>query len=353
MTTSTRTKPEVKKSLFTFRPPEKGLMKPTIKDGGILSLGPGVEDAPAVPLFAEDIPSKRKFSPLIMGFIGRRGKGKSLGMTAVAKLTMDRAALKGNRFSVASNYQLDFADWKDPFIVDIISETYPWWARDMLICIDEIQAAFPNRRSIARINLDFATFLTQIRKRRVEVMWTTQFPQVLDYMVLMQTDLFIECEQFNNARAIDCYVHDYWGQFTGKNFKKPWPPRRELYDWQVTLWNTDAVWGLYDTEEVVPPLWSKARDDILVAQGWTPDEGAPEADEDGVVIDTAGGRPETLEDMALRIGGKFNIMALMSFAWMESDIKAAPNPKKALGEWLGARGFKVWQQHGVWYAERG
>ena len=218
-------------------------------------------------LIPEEVHVRRRFRPMVIMFIGRRGAGKSLAMTTLAYIQSRRYAAAGVAFSVVSNYKLQFATHATPYLVEELTQ-FPPWARDLYVCIDEVATAFPSRRSLAGVNLLFANWLTQIRKRRCEVAFTTQFPQVLDYQVLLQVDLFIRCQERAAGRAVELYIYDWWGQWTGNDSRRPWPPEHDTWDWNVTFLNTHRVWPLYDTEELVAPLWSSSREDMIAQEGW-------------------------------------------------------------------------------------
>ncbi|MGI0011829.1 MAG: hypothetical protein ACREBU_00085 [Nitrososphaera sp.] len=213
-------------------------------------------------LYPEQISVHRKFHPIVVMFIGRRGHGKSLAMSTTAHLQQRRYRQHRANFKVLSNYYLAFADYQSPYLVEELTE-FPEWGKNAYTCIDEVSGSFPSRRSMARINLNFATLLMQIRKRHCEVVFTTQFPQVMDVQLLLQVDLFVRCESHMDGRAIEMFVYDWWGQWTGKDFRKPWPPETGGHDWIIRYGNTDRMWGQYDTDQVIVPTWLKNRNEIL------------------------------------------------------------------------------------------
>ena len=88
-----------------------------------------------------------------------------------------------------------------PFLIDEMIQ-FPSWLRDGTVCIDEVGSAFPSVRAMSTINVLFTNMLTQLRKRKLEISFTTQFPQMISYGVLTQVDLFILCEKVANGRAV-------------------------------------------------------------------------------------------------------------------------------------------------------
>lgn len=217
----------------------------------------------------EDLAPHSQPRSLAIMLVGRRGAGKSLGMTALGYFMHRAYARAGGYKKVVSNYWVDFADRVDEYIVDHLN-VFPTWGHDLLCLIDEIAAYFPGRRSLARTNVDFATFLQQIRKRRVDLIFTTQFPQVCDQQLLMQIDLFVEvgilrrgCGTSGHRACIELLVHDWWGQWTGLMMPRVWPPRQSDTDWTMVLHRVDSMFGRYNTDEVVAPIWSKRREGII------------------------------------------------------------------------------------------
>ena len=90
---------------------------------------------------------------------------------------------------------------------------------------------------MSSINVLFTNMLTQLRKRKLEISFTTQFPQMISYGVLTQVDLFVLCEKVAGGRAIKLYIFDHWGQWTGKTWKKNFPQPKWEADWVKTILN--------------------------------------------------------------------------------------------------------------------
>ena len=162
-----------------------------------------------------EVPVSGNFYPVIAMFWGRRGQGKTLSMTTVGAMMLQRYLRWGTKSSAANpdghkicaNYHVSFADFYNPMLVDMLVD-FPPWAHDMTCLVDEILAYFPNRRSLARGNLNFGTFLQQIRKRHIELLFTTQFPQNMDKIMVEQVDLFIRSEIFNRGNSVRLIIHD-------------------------------------------------------------------------------------------------------------------------------------------------
>ena len=319
----------------------------------------GVQKEEAVEvLHATDLEVSR-FDPTVRMLFGRRGKGKTLGMTTFAELQRQRFEEEGTGCSkdcddhcwlhqrVAANYWMQPAKIINPKLVEDLSQ-YPQWGRSLYICLDEIQAFVNNRRAMQRTSVDFIQFLTQIRKRNNEIIMTTQFPQVVDPSVLFQIDLFNRMELWrggdpdgNSGWHIDVLEWDWWGQWSGRHERKPWPPREEDADNTFTMWNVDLMFPQFKSGQIIPPTWSKARDQVIMHEfgsDWEEEhdlgyELTPEA------VEIAAGDPiETIEQLLNAQMGAFSPLGLLAHAKrVNPDIKNIAQFEKA----LEAHGFTV------------
>jgi hypothetical protein len=95
-----------------------------------------------------------------------------------------------------------------PRLVDALI-TFPEWLHDCLILIDEIAVYFPSLRATSTAALNFSTFLQEIRKLRVDMVFTTQFPTMIIGQASLQIDLFVEpyLYQFNTNEVIPAFWH--------------------------------------------------------------------------------------------------------------------------------------------------
>lgn len=281
-------------------------------------------------LVPEQVQTGREFRPCVMLFMGRRGQGKTKSMVMTALMMKRRYAQKRMPFSIFSNFWVEGADRVSPNLIDELMQ-FPAWARDGLVLIDEASSAFPGRRSLSSVNVEFSQFLTQIRKRNLEVCFTTQFPQVLDYQVLLQVDLFIRCE--NLGLDVGLGIYDWWGQWTGRDYRKRWPPEVDTQDWNRRYVNAHLVHGLYRTGEVVAPVWSKSRQDIINQQYEREGEAAP------VEQIIAPVEPKGLVDYLKTISGPFDLITFIERAKAHMSVKNLND----LADRLRKEGFQVWK----------
>ena len=231
--------------------------------------------------------------------IGRRGHGKTAIQTAITHTMLkkyQRAKFPGRLYS---NYRMKFFrkdadgrpyDLYSPMLVDLISD-FPPWLQKGFMALDEVQAFASARRSMSKSNLSLSLFLTQMRHRDIETCWTTQFPQVIDSQALLQVDLFVRvntvarwpANRSGNSfpKVMDLTIFDYWGQFTGKDFRKTWPPQPEDADARrrvfMPLWYANQ----YNTKEIITSTYmdKETREAIMR------DEGQLDADDSQAFMD--------------------------------------------------------------------
>jgi hypothetical protein len=237
-------------------------------------------------LFLGQMPNRTRFRPSVSVRWGRRGRGKSVSLTAEGAHFQAAYAAKGLRFQVASNYQNDYADFTRPMLVEELIE-FPDWGWDLRILLDEINLYIHRRRWQNVRNLNFEAFLQQVRKRRIEACLATQFPQRIDSDTTDQIDFFIDCEMIfegcghpDHRYCIMQRIHDWWGQWTGKTWRKPWPPNAWEWDWFKWFHNCNKFFDGFDTEQIFAAAWLPGgTQDRMLRQKWgslIPDEAEQE-----------------------------------------------------------------------------
>ncbi len=275
---------------------------------------PGVSEAPQSVATAMLTPETLQswtgdsFDPLTLMLAGRRGRGKTASLTFIGGFFQAHYAAKRQNVTIAANFNTDVASegWADPMIVDYING-FPPDANDMFVMVDEAASYFPRRRSLARTNVDFSTFLQQIRKRNIEMAFTTQFPGMLDDQMLINIDLYALVNMWpssgwNKGRYVDVYIWDWHGQFTG-SFTRPRIPPDGPPTWRRRFHNVNQVFGHYNTYEVIGAIWSHNRDTIA-GQYWDveePEEGVAPTKSPMFVA------PATLLEFLLGLGHSFII----------------------------------------------
>ncbi len=282
----------VTKGLFQpDRPPKRGFFVPN-QDGDpdeppisfVPSLFPDHEEA----VTPADFKVRRKFHPLVLFFLGRRGAGKTLAMTYLAKYMQSVYRNTGSNRRIFSTYWLSFADECGPRLIDGMYQD-PFAYQKSIVVIDEIADFVPSKRAMSGFVTNFESWIRQIRKFQIEVLMATQHPTDITRSVLRQCDLFARCRSIFDGRHVDLDIYDWWGNYTGDQRPKAWPPEPDTHDWEKTLVNTHQVWGDYDTEEFVANRHSQYYEQ-QVASTWdeAPAEDAtPAPPSQPVVTDSA------------------------------------------------------------------
>lgn len=160
--------------------------------------------------------------------IGEFGTGKTNLLTAIAKINDGKRKIYAN-FTL---YDLEF----ETIDIDDLAE-FPEWVHDCVILLDEghvganIYDVFEERIH------DFAEFITQIRKRKVFIFFTTQFFDRVakplriytKYIFLMEPTVY---EGVSYVSLLD------------KNY-----PEKPIYSQKV--FDGRPYWGYYDTTEII------------------------------------------------------------------------------------------------------
>ena len=274
----TLAKPAAPKRLLTPRRKRMQVYPQGIRSRIPVRVYPDSGDNERFTITADNLVGFGKFEPITVMLAGRRGHGKTSVMTAIGQLFSWAYAQHGVKVNIAANYNTDIATpgFASPDILYDIME-YPEWADDMLVLIDEVATAFPRRRSTARINLDFSTFMQQIRKRNTELIFTTQFPGMLDDQLLINIDLYCQVNMWPKGGTapftnVTIAIWDWHGQWNGK-FSRPRIPPDGPPSNMITFYNVHKIFGHYNTNEVIAPMWSRAAQrDKIARQSWTEEE---------------------------------------------------------------------------------
>lgn len=288
-----------------------------------------------------------KFEPLTIMLAGRRGHGKTLSMTAIGHLFKQAYERHNVNVNIAANYNTSVATeglrpdgdrWASPYLLEDLME-FPVWADELLVLIDEAATAFPRRRSNARINLDFSTFLQMIRKRNIELLFTTQFPGMLDDQLLINIDLYCMVNAWPKPGTapftnVTIAIWDWHGQFSGR-FTRPRIPPDGPPTWRRTLYNVHTAYDLYNTKEVIGRLWGTGQQrEEMAGQYWGKTE-KDEAQEAPVLVQAAA--PTDLRSFLHSLGQTFNLQRIVpdarGFDNTVTNQKELIERIEAFGDW--------------------
>ena len=133
---------------------------------------------------------------LVLGFVGPRGSGKSVG---AARTVILEHMLRGKK--VWSNMEIGFnlinngtsrivkSIPLDRLTMEELDKVYT----DGIIYCDEVNLMMEARRSMSQENLMFSYILQQLRKRRLTIIWSAQSEQHCDDRLRFQSDIIISC----------------------------------------------------------------------------------------------------------------------------------------------------------------
>jgi len=123
---------------------------------------------------------------MITGYVGRRGRGKTLLMTR----RLFRRYQQGYR--ILTNYHVNFPHEKlDADRLMKMGEDL----QDCAIGIDELHVLMDSRNSQSGRNKLLSYFILQTRKRNVVLHYTTQHEMQVDVRLRRNTDYWVKCER--------------------------------------------------------------------------------------------------------------------------------------------------------------
>lgn len=198
---------------------------------------------------------------LVIGFIGHRGAGKSVGAVMVACLDWlirGEPVWSNLPIKVRVRYQDSEVTFESIPIdtLDLFSmETYS----SGCVLIDEINmTAAESSRFMSSANLEFSYKLQQIRKKNLSMIWTCQGWAWVDPRTRWQTDYVVNCRDAFHSRQSSCpgdksgwTVFELSGLGGSFNFEYE-QSHKFLTDfkiWEGFVWNR-PWWGAYSTEKL-------------------------------------------------------------------------------------------------------
>lgn len=305
-------------------------------------------------------PRPGRFTPTATLLMGRRNCGKTLAMTIYGHIMAQRYKRWAPYFRIWADYAVTYADKCHPQIVEYIAGLPPD-ARNLYVMLDEIQQYLRSRRSMNTNAINFTGFLTMIRKRRIEPIFSTQFPSQIDKDMLLQVDLFAEVEQIAGPKHLRLKFWDWWGQFTGRHYWKRWPPMEQDMDWSIELHHDGRFFEMYDTDQVIGSAYlSDEVQERIIREEWQGDrlrgwepmaeemEKAQEAVfEHGASVERP--KPSWWDSLP---AGQVHVRAFLQEAINEGIVPAGAK-ERDLAEAMSRRGWRTYRDgNRGWYAER-
>jgi len=189
---------------------------------------------------------------IIVGYVGARGSGKSVG---AARTVILDYMLRGRK--VWSNMEIGFNLISKGQIIPVKSQPLDKLSlvdldevySNGVIYVDEVNLLVESRRAMSHENLAFSYVLQQLRKRRLSIIWSAQSENHCEERLRFQTDIFILCEDVSISKPncdIGAYsrwkAHDFSGIVKGRTF----PNSDENVFYRGTMWNK-PWWNTFDT----------------------------------------------------------------------------------------------------------
>lgn len=117
--------------------------------------------------------------------LGERGAGKTLLMTAIA---VDE--YNNNKRRIFSNYHLKGVPYDIITFKELIE--LPDYLTNAIVCLDELQVGADSYKTFSKSNEGVNTFVTQLRKRKVTLYYTTQVYTQIAKRVRNQTNYIMQ-----------------------------------------------------------------------------------------------------------------------------------------------------------------
>jgi uridine kinase len=178
---------------------------------------------------------------MIIGIEGGIGSGKTILMTRYLYKDFKRGR------AIYSNYGLNFKH--EPVDMSKILEMHDnkFNLRDCTLGIDEITVFADCRRSGSKLNRLISYFILQSRKRSVDIYFTTQNLQMIDFRLLDYMDFQILAKKVKDKKT-QKEVEGY-AQYSLYDIRDVNNIRVKKF-----VMNLKRFYGLYDTMEVILPI---------------------------------------------------------------------------------------------------
>jgi hypothetical protein len=201
------------------------------------------------------------FNPLAFMLMGPRGRGKTLALDALGAVMRERYTLEDYTCKVYANFPTSDADLADPRVMDWVTDWGNYTVSDGVLLADEIQGEAASAKWNSNINFSVVQALTQVRKKRLECAFTTQYPRGIEKGLLEQVDFFIEVRKMGDGFGLAFAVHD-WKDLMSETPRRhrPFPPFWWEADWYYAWFGTKQFFGHYATFGQQIPRYMAAKD---------------------------------------------------------------------------------------------
>lgn len=197
-------------------------------------------------------------------FTGQTGSGKTLGMIkeGVRDFILGRELYSSMKKITGIPYY--YVDLEDLILMVQNEELDVNNDRPKTLLLDEIHTMFDGRRSSSRENIDFSLFISQCRKRRFNVYYTSQWITGADPRIRTLTNQFIRCFAHYDVNDVGLGTLDEpepiaLTQITSNVIDMQENPNNYKRRKKNFLrWRNRPFYKFYDTFEVIRPVESYA-----------------------------------------------------------------------------------------------
>ena len=178
---------------------------------------------------------------MIVGLEGPIGSGKTIMMTRY----LVRDSINGR--AIFTNYGLKHIKFTKVDMNKILEmHENQFNLKDCSLGIDEITVFADCRRSGSKLNRVISYFILQSRKRNVDIYFTTQNLNMVDFRLIDYMDFQINCKKVMNRKG---EVVEGFAQYTVYDI-------RDIHDIKIKSFMLDIrkYYKFFDTYEVILPL---------------------------------------------------------------------------------------------------
>src|SRR6056297_2716642 len=137
---------------------------------------------------------------MIIGYIGTRGRGKTLSCVREAYEHYK------NGYTIYSNVKLDdkkFKTWHTitgDMLIDWVQGEKQF--KKAFFILDEVHVYMDSRMGMSKRSVIISYFVLQTRKRDVRIGYTTQFLNQVDKRLRNPTEIFVECQNYMTKNGV-------------------------------------------------------------------------------------------------------------------------------------------------------
>jgi hypothetical protein len=178
---------------------------------------------------------------MLIGIEGGLGDGKSV---LLAKYLYDEHMV--NKRKIMCNMTLYKIPYDKVDVLRLLEDNTD--LNNICVGIDELTVFVDCRMSSSRANRFFSYLVLQSRKRNVDIYYTTQSLQMIDFRVVNHTPITVLCEKMykNDNKEVKDYRH--YTIIDMRNIRHPNIKHFILY--------IKPYYELYNTDEIIDPLWN-------------------------------------------------------------------------------------------------